>query len=120
MGRVSADHAPLAGAQRKRWAGGPGRPVEPAHALPAPNASGSGGDGARNASSPSLLGSASNRLRIGSQTHPAGALRVGGLSVPGAGCSHRPDQSTPAPRDLEALGAELSDGAVAAGRRAWL
>src|SRR5713226_2849878 len=92
------------------------RPAHCPHQMPP----GRGGDGARNASSSCLLGSAANRLRAGSQGRRAGALRVRCLSLPGPGCGHRPEESTPAPGELEALGARRTDGALAAGCRAWV
>jgi len=50
----------------------------------------------------------------------ASTLGVVGISLPGSGRGHRPHQPAPAPGDLETLGAGLRDGALAAGRRAWL
>src|SRR5207249_2393848 len=95
--------------------GGARQSVVSAGTLPASNVSRSRGDGARNASIPRLLGSAANRFRAHSQACRASSLRVGGLSLLGARRGHRPDESPPPARDLEALGASRTDGALAAG-----
>src|SRR5262249_25151432 len=117
---LEADHASLAGALRGRGLGRPERPFSSAGALPASDAGCNRGPGLGDASRASLLGSASNRLRAAAERRPAGALRVGGLSVPGPSWGHQPDDATPTPGDLETMGARRPDGVVAAGSRARL
>src|SRR5437868_13349453 len=116
LGREAADAACVAGSLRAGGHGGDGRPLAPAHPLPASDAGPDRGAGAGDAALQAVLGPASTGPGVGQERGDPEAVGLRDLSRAAPGGLDSAGSPAMAQGGLETLGAWRADGAVATGR----